>query len=247
MAGSAGKSIRTVALLALLAFSGGCETLQQTDETLIGTLRVSGNAVFLNGRQATDGASVHVNDSVTTGAASSAMIEYVGDGFIQLDENTDPVFSFRIVAAGNRRCIHVLLQFGQVFIDKDLQCFDTPNAAGALGSRVNIKVTRDRSRDSVITVMSGKVSMTRPRVYPVYASQQTVVPSAGRAPQIRTLSQPELDRTVKWREKYSFADQSDEYFGPMLIHRPLLRPGPMRMPTPKPAPAPAPRDYPAPR
>ncbi len=248
MARSAGRSIRTFALLTLMtAFASGCETMQQTDETLIGTLRISGDAVFLNGRKSTDGARVHVNDTVTTGVASSAMVEYVGGGFIQLDQNTDPVFSFRIVAGNNRRCIHVLIQFGQVFIDKDLQCFDTPNAAGALGSRVNIKVTR--ARESVITVMSGKVSMTRPRAYPVYASQQTVLSGAGRTPQVRTLPQSELERTVKWREKYSFTDQSDEDFGPMLIHRPIFRPGPRRMPAPmpKPTPAPTPRDYSAPR
>jgi hypothetical protein len=132
-----------------------------------------------------------------------------------------------------------VIEFGQVFIDKDLQCFDTPNAAGALGSRVNIKVTRGSAPESVITVMSGKVSMKQPRAYPVHASQQTVLPGGGRAPRIRTLSQSELQQTVKWRDKYNFAEQSDEDFGPMLIHGPLLRPGPRRAPTPAPQPAPA--------
>ncbi|MBL8391745.1 MAG: hypothetical protein JNN21_07710 [Candidatus Accumulibacter sp.] len=185
----------------LVLVGAACAPLPAGDAggAAIGTLQVAGPNVFLNGARARDGATVHDGDTVTTGAASSAFVAFNEGGFVQLDENTDPRFSFRVETRGRQRCIHIQIDIGQIFIDKDVQCFSTPDVTGNLGSRVNIRVS---GKETIVTVLAGRALM--------FGEREQSIPAAGEASwrrgrqigSLRLLDAPELAATVGWRERY---------------------------------------------
>ena len=85
-----------------------------TGARVIGALAVSGSAVFLNGIPVTRG-TIHDGDRVTTGAASSALVELEGGGSVQIDENTDPLIHFQLLTEG--LCLVVDIATGEFFFD----------------------------------------------------------------------------------------------------------------------------------
>ncbi|QKS28469.1 MAG: hypothetical protein FAZ92_03848 [Accumulibacter sp.] len=194
-----------VALLALawvfVLFGTACAPLPggEAGGVVIGTLRIDGPNVFLNGARARDGASVREGDTVTTGAASSAFIAFSEGGFVQLDENTDPRFSFRVETRGRQRCIHIQIDIGQVFIDKDVQCFSTPDVTGNLGSRVNIRVS---GKETIVTVLAGRALLFGEREQSVPAAGEAVWRHGRQIGSLRLLDAADLAATVGWRERH---------------------------------------------
>jgi ferric-dicitrate binding protein FerR (iron transport regulator) len=187
---------------AALAFLAGCAHVEPCVEPCIATLYTTGDAVFLNGAKAADQSIVRAGDTVSTGPASSALIEYADGGYMQLDENTDPKFRFEPVERGARKCIYVYIEIGQVLVDKDLLCVETPQTKLALGSQVDIKVTQ---RESTVAVLRGKATLTAPGQYMVPASYRAVVAKGDPKPDIRELSEIELRELTMWRGNYYFS------------------------------------------
>jgi len=102
-------------LMLVVSLLEGCASLaylpgQQT----IGRLRIIGPNVRVNDASAIDGQTITSGDHVTTGAASSAYINFLSGGFIQLDENTDPGFN---LVWEKTQCIFLILNHrkGQAF------------------------------------------------------------------------------------------------------------------------------------
>src|SRR5690242_1817148 len=101
-------------ILMVLGWLNGC-TPPGGERPLIGELGTSGVSVFRNGLPAASGTRIYSGDSVTTGPNSSGMILFANGGYFQLDQNTDPFFSWATVAGV--RCILVKLANGQGYVD----------------------------------------------------------------------------------------------------------------------------------
>jgi hypothetical protein len=92
----------------------------------VGVLRTAGQNVLFNGHPAQDRTPVFEGDKVTTGAASSARIDLAGGGFVQLDEQTDPVFVWQRVRGGV--CLVVRIFSGRAYAETPGGChvYETP-------------------------------------------------------------------------------------------------------------------------
>ena len=205
----------------------------------IGTLRVDGTGVFLNQTRARDGMQVYDGDTLTTEANSSATVEFLQGGLVQLDEQTDPIFKL----LRESLCILVNIVKGQVFVNSGNMCIEiqTQNLAGALNSSINMHVT---SEQSVLTVLQGAIRVTEPRELSVRALEQVVISqSEVKGPYV--LSREGLDKVVAWRWR----------FESLLLHPPgSFRPAPLP-PSPRfrylpgnpttPPPIPPPYPYPS--
>lgn len=166
-----------------------------TGDGRLGTLQAIGPNVFRNQRHAASGEPIFEGDKLSTGAGSSAIVNLVGGGLIQLDENTDPVLERRVV--NGRTCIHLSISFGRVWIDRDLVCVDTPDAGLVLQSRVHMEV----GRATTVTVYRGHVEFSRPVVLLLSAGQQVSV-AGRRVSPVRTLSPEQLAETVAWANQF---------------------------------------------
>jgi len=194
----------TVLLLGLLLALTGCAggAYSNKEPALgdrIGTLGVAGTQVFLNGTRAFGGEAIRVGDTVTTGSASSGLIEFADGGLFQLDQDTDPIFLVKRLQSGF--CILSRILRGQVFIDKQQFCIDSPALDAINNSRINIRVS---AQQTGITVLQGNVSVVRPQAARVLAGQQYVMNLRGVA-RMRQLDPDELLETVRWRNNYTFA------------------------------------------
>lgn len=187
-------------LLSLSLLSSGCATPGMGNyggRPLIGELRVIGPAVRLNGRITGD-VRVYDGDRVSTGPESSAYLYFQRGGYIQLDENTDPIF--RIILDR----IYQITGFGQgqVFAETSpetqhrLETSDGPLETA--GTQYNLQVRPGRS---VLTVYQGGVRWLGAAPRTVQAGEQMVY-SEGRIMSVRRLSLAELRDTVRWRERF---------------------------------------------
>lgn len=187
-------------LIALAGCAGGAYGKREpVPGGRIGTLGVSGSNVFLNGNRARGGEPVRVGDSVTTGASSSGMIEFADGGIFQLDQDTDPIFVVKRLQAGF--CILARIFQGQVFVDKQQFCIESPALDAINNSRINIRVTPQQTG---ITVLEGSVSVSRPQAMRILASHQLIMTRQGEA-RVRELSERELAEVVRWRKNYTFS------------------------------------------
>ncbi|HEX5720413.1 MAG TPA: hypothetical protein VF179_29935 [Thermoanaerobaculia bacterium] len=189
----------------LLACLSGCSTTTRQPPPeppaegpgRIGTLRTIGDHVFRNQRRAGDGERVYEGDTVSTGEASSAIIELDGGGFVQLAENTDPEFKFKVVSDGRRRCVYLYIKFGRVWVDSDVVCFETPDGGGIINSVVNIEVAPG---STIVTVFEGTVLITSPQEQALGAGEQVLMARGG-IESARRLSSRELDAVAQWRDQ----------------------------------------------
>jgi hypothetical protein len=167
---------------------------------LIGTLRISGPNVFLNGSGAENGMSVYNGDNVTTGSGSSAIVVLPNGGSVQLDENTDPIFTWERFQTGI--CLIVKIFRGQAWVDESEYCVGLINSNTDLliNSKVNIKIAPSRS---VITVLEGNVTIERPRKLRIQASEQVTISERG-IEGVRKLTRQELRSVISWRGIYEF-------------------------------------------
>ena len=164
----------------------------------IGVLGTAGPNVFLNSQHAQNGALVSEGDEVTTGANSSAIIDFTDGGFFQLDQNTDPLFLKQRLQAGY--CILVRMMSGQAYLDKPAFCLETPTLTAINNSQVNIIATRQQS---ILTLLKGNVRITRPDTLSVRPGQQVTSTARGGI-STRVLSKRALQDTTRWRSNYSF-------------------------------------------
>lgn len=174
-------------------------TRQRDRAELVGTLRVAGNAAFLNNSAAATGMPLYAGDHLATGPASSIIVDFVGGGWMQLDENTDPLFSFKWIKQTS--CIVARLFYGQVFVSRSGVCIEGPIIVADVQSEVNIRASRERS---VVTVLEGHVSVTEPKKLALGAREQVSATAAGGLQRRRNLSLKALAAIVAWRDRYDF-------------------------------------------
>jgi hypothetical protein len=185
-----------LSVLATIAVAG-CELPSQRER--IGTLGTSGNEVFVNGQRVANGTPIYENDDVSTGPASSAIIDFSGGGFFPLDQNTDPVFKWELIAGV--RCIIARVLSGQVYVDKAEFCLSTPAADVVSGSQINVRVT---AQQSVFTLLQGRMTGTRPQTPPLVPGQEMTADVGQPTARIRTLSPAALAERVAWLGRYRF-------------------------------------------
>ncbi|MGB7292040.1 MAG: FecR family protein [Thermodesulfobacteriota bacterium] len=187
-------------LLVIYILSGCAIPPTEPSKDLIGTLRVSGSNVFLNGTRAANGMSVYNGDNVTTGSNSSAIIVLPTGGFVQLDQNTDPIFTWERFQTGI--CLIVKILRGQAWVDESQYCvvLKTPDTDALTNSKVNVKVGPGRS---VITVLQGNVTIEKPYKLRIKGSEQVAISKRG-IEEVRKLTRQELRSVVSWRVRYEF-------------------------------------------
>jgi ferric-dicitrate binding protein FerR (iron transport regulator) len=247
--------IRRPALLALLCLAG-CTTGQGSQREVVGVLGVSGSAVYVNRAPAQSGRMIYSGDEVSTGPASSAIVDFGGGHFLQLDENTDPLFSWRTV--DQIRCIFIQMFSGQAYADSSPLCLATPAVDVVSGSRINV---RAQPQTAIITLLEGHMTPRRPPGRALAAGEELVVEPGGRL-ELRRLAPEALAARVAWRQRYRFSGWcSDGLFGARPADRDACSPGnftftqpdsdspppyilnPIRPPRPQPEPRPRP-NYP---
>lgn len=189
-----------VTLLSLSLLLSGCVTPGAGGyggRPLIGELQVIGPAVRLNGRSTGD-VRVYDGDRVSTGPDSSAYLYFQRGGFLQLDENTDPIF--RIILDR----IYQITGFGQgqVFAATSpgtQHRIETPDGpVETAGTQYNLQVVPGHS---VLTVYQGQVRWLGAVPRTVQPGEQMVY-SRGRIVSVRRLTPAELRDTVRWRERF---------------------------------------------
>ncbi len=167
----------------------------------IGKLETSGPNVFVDSRRAKYGESIYEGTTVTTGKQSSAKIRYPDGGFSQLDENTDPWFGIRVDEATGQECVYIRVEIGQVFIDKNLHCFETPDVAAVLNSQANVMVARGRTQ---LVVFRGAARVQHPPGIMAGPGEEVLF-SRGVLVGGPRLMRPEEIRAVSlWRHRYDF-------------------------------------------
>ena len=190
-------------LLVVLMVSPGCSTTRRPD--FVGTLRVAGENVTVNGRAVRDNTEIYNGDDVATGPRSSALLDFSDGGMVQLDENTDPRWQ-RSLVAPNRCSLLMSFDHGQFYAETPAvqKCglrVEFPSLEPFPRTRFNLQAP-NRSY-SQLTVLDGRVDVGGPRRVTVPAAQQAEL-SGNRVLKTRPLSPEELRNVVAWRANYRF-------------------------------------------
>ena len=168
----------------------------------IGKLETSGPNVFVDARRARYGESIYEGMTVSTGEGSSARIVYPDGGFSQLDANTDPWFGIRVDGATGRECVYIRIDIGQVFIDRNLHCFETPDMAAILNSRANVRV---EDGETELVVFEGSARSQRPPGVIVMPREGAVFSRSDVVDGPRFWSPQELRVRSTWPYLYDFS------------------------------------------
>lgn len=199
-------------LILVVLCVAGCASVTPHSGGEIGVLRVSGPNVWLNDAPASDGDPVRFGNSVTTGAGSSAKVEFTDGGYLQLDQNTDPIFEW----LEQSKCILIRIVKGQAYLKKERACVEGPNIAMVLNSEVNLRV-QPPPAPSEVTVVRGSVEVTQPVPILLIKGQQMTTTVAGRAPAVRTLSPDQLRSIAAWQREYRFAPLRPRDDSPIIL------------------------------
>jgi hypothetical protein len=167
--------------LAFAVIIGGCTppaVQRDGGRDYIGQLGTSGSAVFVNGAPASAGTRIFSGDKVTTGPYSSAVVLFASGGYFQLDENTDPFFSWQTIE--DVRCILVGMAQGQAYEDDTPACVSSPAGDALAHSVVNIQVS---ASETVFTLLSGNLMLARPVRQPLFRvrrlRRRRIIPGCG--------------------------------------------------------------------
>jgi hypothetical protein len=135
---------------------------------------------------------------VSTGAKSSAIVEFPGRGFVQFDENTDPYFGFLQEGA----CVLIrLFRIGQLFAQgKNICLQDQTGMALVLSSSVNWQIVGERS---TLSVTDGTVRLLRPVQMSLRRRQQVTAIKGVLATEVVTLSEAQLRDLTLWRTRFA--------------------------------------------
>jgi hypothetical protein len=185
-------------ILMVLGWLNGC-TPPGGERPLIGELGTAGPNVLHNGMPAPSGTRIYSGDSVTTGPDSSAMILFANGGYFQLDQNTDPFFSWETL--GGVRCILVKLVRGQSYVDDTHTCISSPAADALTHSMVNISVSESTS---VLTLLGGALTLERPQLMTLAPGQEVTADGGAHTTRVRSLSPAELEQRIAWRFRFQF-------------------------------------------
>ena len=207
---NAGKrnAMAVVAWLAVALLEGCAFVGYLPGQQTIGRLRVLGPNVFLNDKPARDGQLITSGDRLRTGTDSSVYLYFLSGGFLQFDENTDPVIE--IVWRGTSCEVQVQgMRQGQAYEETNPQCrtaVNTPHGEATHdGSIFNIKVD---PQQTVLTALDGKLILLSPKSVELQKGQQLSESPVGIGA-IRVLSEQELREVVRWRNRFPAPCASD--------------------------------------
>lgn len=193
-----------VALLATLACLAIPAPVARAQDAFIATMDVDGSNAFVdNTRQPPSGRDLRILDGnlVRTGADTSALVEIIPEGSVQLNENSAKLITDSFFKGA--RCFAVRLIAGELFINGENVCFLTNVGAvsGISHSRINIKVDE---RGTVVTVIEGMAELEgQPAQMQVLASEQLVVLPNGE--HYKNMLDPAVaERTAEWTRNYDF-------------------------------------------
>ena len=141
-----------------------------------------------------NGSLIRNGDTVSTGAASSALVNFRSGGTLQLDESTDPSLNQFWYAA---RCvIEIVAGSGELYADTDpCDCvFRTPETEASCGSKFAARVSGGQT---TIILLGGHMSIRRPVATELQPLEQIVLTRTGIVDR-RTLSKAEAsDASVR--------------------------------------------------
>lgn len=189
------------AMLLILLAGSACAPIQTRTESRIATLRVSGPNVTINGRAAVDGQAYYEGETLATGPASSARLEFPDGGTVQLDENTD--FSVERIKEAVGCIFRVLFTFGRTDVDDGSTCRfqpDTPQLAGLTESEVIVESSRE---SATVTLFHGSFRLLRPTQTRLQPGEQIQL-AGGRVIARRMLTRAELHEVRAWVDRYEF-------------------------------------------
>jgi beta-lactam-binding protein with PASTA domain len=179
----------------------GCAPLPASQR--IGTLRVVGPEVTVNGARGTDGMTIHSGDKVATGPASNAYVNLVRDGFVHLDENTDPTFE-EILDQGQCLIVITVRFAGRLFGGE----WNNPRSEECERKIVSQNMQSVVSGSSfhfsfgpegdVFTLISGRARLLEPVSSELSPGEQVIV-RPGRTPLRRRVDEAEIQRIAAWR------------------------------------------------
>lgn len=169
----------------------------QATRAQVGMMEVDGKNAFHNHKKVRDRSliPIHDGDYVSTGAKTSVRIGLTAagyDGFIQLDQNTDPNL---IIAS---KCIVMNMLKGQALVNAKNICLGTRSISGVTRSLVNLKADGWASE---LTVIEGGVDMDRPTSVSLGTYHRYRVAADGGIDSY-TIDAAEANRTVQWSQKY---------------------------------------------
>lgn len=166
----------------------------------IGVLGTSGPQVFLNGSLAGSGTVIRNRDTVSTGAASSAQVNFRTGGSLQLAANTDPTLSQ--FWSGLQCVIEIVAGSGDLYADTDpCDCvFRSPGTESTCGSKFAARVERGQT---TIILIAGRMSIRRPVATDLRPLEQIVLTRSGIVDR-RVLSKSEVSSAIAWRSQYKY-------------------------------------------
>jgi hypothetical protein len=151
---------------------------------------LQGPNVTVGGRPAYPNMPVYENEEVRTGPSSAVKILFRGGGLLQLDENTDPVFTL----ISQTLCVLVQMFRGHAQLDSEGRCIEaaTPESQAFINSKIDIRVqggvttwrvlagridvaTRIKPQERVIVTAGQRIVASRARLeHPVIMAQAEV-------------------------------------------------------------------------
>ena len=168
------------------------QNLPPPREGTIARFAVDGPNAYLNGQRVTSGGYVSDGDEVATGPGTSAILLLNQGGYIQLDENTDPLFKEGF-------CLLMKIFHGQVLFS-NTKCLEveTVNMAVVAHSMVNIKSSEQETQ---MTVIDGRVEVRSPTDAELGKFDEYVAARDGTA-EVRRLTPEEASGRVRWIQRY---------------------------------------------
>ena len=166
----------------------------------IGVLATAGSQVFVNGSPAAAGAAIRNRDTVSTGAASSALVDFNTGGSLQLNANTDPTLSQ--FWSGLKCVVEIVAGGGELYAETDpCDCvFRSPETEASCGSTFAARVGGGQT---TIVLIAGHMSVRRPVVTDLQPFEQVVVTRSGIVDR-RMLSKAEVRNAIAWRFQYKY-------------------------------------------
>lgn len=187
-----------VFLILPVLVAAGCASLPPGAGQSIGVLRVSGPNVWLDQVPARDGDPVRIGSSLATGPGSSALLEFRDGGYLQLDENTDPIFEW----LAQSKCILIRILKGQAYLKRERACVEGPNLSLVLNSEANLRIEAQPGV-SEVTLLRGSAEISVPDRLRLLPGQRFVA-GVRTVASLRNLTPNELRSVVAWRGNYRF-------------------------------------------
>lgn len=141
----------------VLLFLSACTT-PDGPKNITAKLLIDGNTVHVNGEPARFGQSIQQGDFITTGPGSSARIRFSDGTTVQLDQETDPIFSW------SAERLRIRMQIGLIAIIKGsvIEVVEVLDDVAELFVRSRAAVEHSQDDTFRIDLFEGSVELVRP-------------------------------------------------------------------------------------